>query len=108
MECLFCKIINREIPATIRYEDDEIIAFDDINPQAPVHFLIVPKKHISTLNDIEEEDTELVGKLIRTAALLAKEMGIEQSGYRTLFNCNSDAGQIVYHIHLHMLGGKKL
>jgi len=108
MDCLFCKIINREIPATIRYEDDEIIAFDDINPQAPVHFLIVPKKHISTLNDIEEEDTELVGKLIRTAALLAKEMGIEQSGYRTLFNCNSDAGQIVYHIHLHMLGGKKL
>ena len=108
MDCLFCKIINREIPATIRYEDDEIIAFDDINPQAPVHFRIVPKKHISTLNDIEEEDTELVGKLIRTAALLAKEMGIEQSGYRTLFNCNSDAGQIVYHIHLHMLGGKKL
>jgi histidine triad (HIT) family protein len=108
MDCLFCKIINREIPATIRYEDDEIIAFDDINPQAPFHFLVIPKKHISTLNDITLEDTELVGKLVKTASTLAKEVGIAENGYRTVFNCNGDAGQIVYHIHLHMLGGKKL
>ena len=108
MDCLFCKIINREIPATIHYEDDDVIAFDDINPQAPFHFLIVPKKHISTLNDLTENDSPTVGKLVKIASELAKKMGIAESGYRTLFNCNGDAGQVVFHIHLHLLGGKKL
>lgn len=108
MDCLFCKIIKREIPATIRYEDDDMIAFDDINPKAPYHFLIVPKKHICTLNDLSEQDVPLVGKLIKKASELAKDLGIAESGYRTLFNCNKDGGQVVFHIHLHVLGGKRL
>lgn len=108
MDCLFCKIINREIPSTIHYEDDDIIAFEDINPNAPVHLLIIPKKHISTLNDIQDEDIPLVGKMVKIASSLAKKFGIADDGYRTVFNCNKDGGQIIYHIHLHLLGGKKL
>jgi histidine triad (HIT) family protein len=108
MDCLFCKIIKREIPATVHYEDEDMIAFDDINPRAPYHLLVVPKKHISTLNDVTEEDTALLGKLVRTASMLAKKVGIAENGYRTVFNCNEDGGQVVFHIHLHMLGGKKL
>lgn len=108
MDCLFCKIINREIPATIHFEDDQMIAFNDINPKAPVHILIVPKKHICTLNDVSDNDIELVGKLVKTASNLADKFDIAQSGYRTTFNCNADGGQEVYHIHLHLLGGKKL
>ncbi len=107
MDCLFCKIINREIPATIHYEDDDVIAFDDINPKAPYHFLVVPKKHISTLNEVTDEDVPLVGKLVQIASQLAKKVAIAEDGYRTVFNCNADGGQIIYHIHLHMLGGKK-
>ncbi|NQZ31849.1 MAG: histidine triad nucleotide-binding protein [Oceanospirillaceae bacterium] len=108
MDCLFCKIIKREIPATIQYEDDHMIAFNDINPKAPIHLLIVPKKHICTLNDVTEQDIELVGRLVKTASTLAEQFNIAQSGYRTVFNCNDDGGQEVYHIHLHLLGGKKL
>lgn len=108
MDCLFCKIINKEIPAEIIYEDEHVIAFNDISPQAPTHALIIPRKHIATLNDISAEDTEVVGHMVKTAATIAKQLGIDESGYRTVFNCNSDGGQTVYHIHLHLLGGKPM
>jgi len=108
MSCLFCKIINREIPASIVYEDDQLLAFDDINPQAPTHVLVVPKKHIATLNDLEEDDEALVGTLVRRGAAIAKERGIDAVGYRTVFNTNRGAGQTVFHIHLHVIGGRSL
>ncbi|WP_415900309.1 histidine triad nucleotide-binding protein [Neptuniibacter sp. QD48_11] len=108
MDCLFCKIINKEIPAEIIYEDEHVIAFNDISPQAPTHALIIPRKHIATLNDISAEDTEVVGHVVKTASTIAKQLGIDESGYRTVFNCNSDGGQTVYHIHLHLLGGKPM
>lgn len=108
MDCLFCKLIKREIPADILYEDDEVIAFNDIQPQAPHHFLVVPKKHIATLNDIIPQDHALVGKMIQTAADIARSKGVAESGYRTVFNCNKDGGQTVYHIHLHVLAGQAL
>jgi len=108
MASLFTKIINREIPADIVYENDEIIAFNDINPQAPIHILIVPKKEISTINDIDEEDKVLIGKMFIVAKEIAKDLKIDKSGYRTVFNCNEDGGQTVYHIHLHLLGGRQL
>ena len=106
-ECLFCKIVDQEIPADIVYEDEHIIAFRDINPQAPIHILIIPKQHIRTLNDLKGQDAELVGKLILAAKNLAAKEGIAEDGYRTGFNCNSAAGQTVYHVHLHLLGGRK-
>ena len=106
--CLFCKIINREIPASIVYEDDRVLAFNDINPQAATHVLVVPKQHIATLNDLEPATDGIVGELVRRAAAIAKERGIEASGYRTVFNTNRDAGQTVFHIHLHLLGGRSL
>ena len=108
MASLFTKIINREIPADIIYENDEIIAFNDINPQAPIHILIVPKKEISTINDIDEEDKVLIGKMFIVAKKIAKDLKIDESGYRTVFNCNEHGGQTVYHIHLHLLGGRQL
>ena len=104
--CLFCNIVAGEIPADIVYEDDSIIAFRDINPQAPVHILIIPKLHISTLNDLKPEHAELIGELILSAKDIAKKEGISDAGYRTGFNCNKAAGQTVYHIHLHLLGGR--
>ena len=104
--CLFCNIVAGEIPADIVYEDDSIIAFRDINPQAPVHILIIPKLHISTLNDLKSEHAELIGELILSAKDIAKKEGISDAGYRTGFNCNKAAGQTVYHIHLHLLGGR--
>ncbi|MEA2120439.1 histidine triad nucleotide-binding protein [Halovibrio sp. HP20-50] len=106
MDCLFCKIINRDIPADIVYEDDHVLAFNDINPQAPVHQLIIPKKHIATLNDIEEDDLALVGRLQLTAAQLAHEQGFAEDGYRVVMNCNEMGGQTVYHIHMHLMGGR--
>jgi histidine triad (HIT) family protein len=106
--CLFCKIINHEIPATIVYEDDRVLAINDINPQAPVHVLILPKRHIATLNDLGPDDDGLVGDVVRRAAIIAAEKGIAAPGYRTLFNTNRDAGQTVFHIHLHLLGGRTL
>jgi len=104
--CLFCNIVAEEIPADIVYEDDSIIAFRDINPQAPVHILIIPKLHISTLNDLKPEHAELIGELILSAKDIAKKEGISDAGYRTGFNCNKAAGQTVYHVHLHLLGGR--
>ena len=108
MSSLFTKIINREIPADIVYENDDIIAFNDINPQAPIHVLIVPKKEIKTLNHLEIEDQEIIGKMFITAKKLAKKLNIDKNGYRTVFNCNDHGGQTVFHIHLHLLGGRQL
>lgn len=108
MSSLFTKIINREIPAEIVYEDNEIIAFNDINPQAPIHVLIVPKKEIKTLNDLEIDDKEIIGKMFLTAKKLAVKLNIDKTGYRTVFNCNEHGGQTVFHIHLHLLGGRQL
>jgi histidine triad (HIT) family protein len=107
-DCLFCKIIERKIPSSVVYEDDRILAFDDIDPKAPTHVLIVPKRHIPTLNDIGVEDEQLVGELVRRAAAIAKERGFAETGYRILFNTNRGAGQSVFHIHLHLLGGRPL
>lgn len=105
---VFTKIINREAPATILYEDDDIIAFVPLRLQAPVHLLIVPKKEIPTINDIEEEDAIVLGKMFLVAKKLAKEKGIAETGYRLSMNINEDAGQSVFHLHMHILGGKKL
>ncbi|WP_299231863.1 histidine triad nucleotide-binding protein [uncultured Halomonas sp.] len=107
MACLFCKIINREIPAEIVFEDDQVVAFEDINPQAPTHLLIIPRKHVATLNDIEEGDLALVGRLQFTAARLAQERGFAEEGYRVVMNCNDQGGQTVYHIHMHLMGGRR-
>lgn len=108
MSSLFTRIIEREIPAQIVYEDDRAIAFNDIDPQAPFHVLIVPKKEIPTINDIAEEDEALVGHLYRIAAQLAHENGFAEDGYRVVMNCNEHGGQSVYHIHLHMMGGRRM
>ena len=105
---LFLKIINREIPAEIVYETDEVLAFRDINPQAPVHVLIIPKERIATINDLAAEHAELVGKLILTAAEIAREEGLSEDGYRLVMNCNAAGGQMVYHLHLHLLGGRQM
>jgi histidine triad (HIT) family protein len=106
VSCLFCKIIAGEIPATKVYEDDRLFAFNDINPQAPMHVLIVPKKHVATVNDLTTAEDDLVGAMVRTAAKVATERGLDGPGYRTVFNCNAQAGQTVFHIHLHVLGGR--
>jgi histidine triad (HIT) family protein len=106
-ETIFGKIIKKEIPAEIVYEDDEVLAFKDIAPQAPVHILIIPKKEIPTSNDIADEDAPLIGKLFVVAKKLARDFGVADSGYRLVINCNKDAGQAVYHLHLHLLGGRK-
>tara|TARA_B100000902_G_scaffold384055_1_gene423722 strand:- start:439 stop:783 length:345 start_codon:yes stop_codon:yes gene_type:complete len=104
--CLFCKIIDKSISSEIVYENDSVLAFNDINPQAPVHILIIPKIHIATLNDLNEDHERLLGELVLTAGVLAKQLGISEAGYRTNFNCNEAGGQTVYHIHLHLLGGR--
>lgn len=106
MDCLFCNIVNGHIPATIVYRDDLVIAFDDINPQAPQHKLIVPHKHIATLNELHAEDNELIGHMAQTAKMLAKNLNIAEDGYRLIMNTNAGAGQTVFHIHLHLLGGR--
>lgn len=107
-ETIFTKIINKEIPADILYEDDMALAFKDINPQAPVHFLVIPKKPIATVNDIQNEDREVVGHLSLIAAKVANDLGVAEQGFRTVMNCNEFGGQTVYHIHLHVLAGKPL
>ena len=107
-DCLFCKIINRELPADIVFEDDEMLAFNDINPQAPTHMLIIPKKHYATVNELTEAEIDLPGKLVLRAKTLASEKGIAESGYRLIMNCNAQGGQTVYHIHMHLLGGRQL
>ena len=108
MECLFCKIVEGKAPANIVYQDDKIIAFDDIYPKAPQHKLIIPRQHFSTLNDMAAADKGLLGHMVITAKNLAKENGIAESGYRVLMNCNADGGQIIFHVHLHLLGGRPL
>jgi histidine triad (HIT) family protein len=108
MSCLFCRIIAGEIPGTKVYEDDHLVAFNDINPQAPMHVLVVPRQHIETLNALAPEHDALVGEMTRRGAALAAERGYAESGYRTVFNCNADAGQAVFHIHLHVLAGRRL
>ena len=105
-KCLFCKIVRNEISADVVYEDDTVIAFRDITPQAPVHVLIIPRKHVSTLNDLD--DKAVAGYLLMTAKKLAKELGIDESGYRLVMNCNKQGGQTVFHIHMHILGGQQL
>ncbi|MCK4918943.1 MAG: histidine triad nucleotide-binding protein [Candidatus Pacebacteria bacterium] len=107
MECIFCKIINKEIPTNIVFEDDDVIAFNDINPISPVHILVIPKRHIGSVVDIKSEDSDLMGKLIFTAKKLADDFGISQKGYKLLIRVGKDGGQEVQHIHLHLIGGKK-
>jgi len=105
-DCLFCKMVAGDIKPDVVFEDENVLAFRDINPQAPVHILIVPKRHISTLNDID--DGWLAGQLLLTAVELAKQEDLAEDGYRTVFNCNRNGGQAVYHLHLHLLGGRPL
>lgn len=107
-DCLFCKIVSGEIKGNIVHEDDHVVAFRDINPQAPMHVLIVPRRHISSLNALQPSDDGIVGEMVRRAAAIAKEHGHAEAGYRTVFNCNADAGQTVFHIHLHVLGGRTM
>ena len=107
-ETIFGKIIRREIPADIVYEDEHVLAFRDLNPQAPVHVLFVPRTPVATLNDLTPDQAELAGRLILAAAAYAKREGFAEKGYRTVFNCNDDGGQSVYHIHLHLLAGRQM
>src|SRR3954465_282132 len=107
-DCLFCKIIAGEIKGAIAHQDDDLIAIKDINPQAPLHVLIIPRQHIATINDLTPANDALVGSMFRAAAALAKQHGYSERGYRTVFNCNSEAGQSVFHIHLHLLAGRAM
>ena len=107
-DTIFTRIITREIPADIVYENNEVLAFRDISPKAPVHILIIPKKPIATLNEVSDDDIVLMGHIIRAAGAIAKQEGIDASGYRLVMNCNSDAGQTVFHVHAHLLGGREL
>ena len=105
--CIFCKIARHEIPAKIIFEDENVIAFEDLKPQAPVHILIIPKIHIAKISDLTPSESIMAGRLVDAANNIAKAKGVDQSGYRLIFNCNKDAGQEVFHIHLHLLGGRK-
>ena len=107
-DCLFCRIIAGEIPGSIVYSDERVVAFRDINPQAPMHLLVVPRRHIASLNELTSADDGLVGEMVRRSAALAAENGVADRGYRTVFNCNAEAGQTVFHIHMHVLGGRRL
>ncbi|MCF6235988.1 MAG: histidine triad nucleotide-binding protein [Gammaproteobacteria bacterium] len=106
--CLFCKMVAGDIKPDVVYEDDSVLAFRDLNPQAPVHILVIPKKHISTINDMSHDDELLIGKLYMAAKKITKQEGISEDGYRAVINCNKDGGQAVYHIHLHLLGGRSM
>ena len=108
MDCLFCSIASKDIPADIVYEDETVIAFRDIHAQAPTHALVIPKKHIATINDIDSSDNQLLGHMIQTAKRIASDEGASDNGYRLVMNCNDDGGQTVYHIHLHVLAGRSL
>lgn len=108
MECLFCNIAAGKTPAKIIYQDEKIVAFDDISPRAPQHKLIIPRKHLATLNDMTDEDKDLLGQMMFIAKRLATDYGIAESGYRVLLNCNADGGQVIFHLHLHLLGGRSL
>jgi histidine triad (HIT) family protein len=108
MSCLFCRILAGEIAGTFLYQDDRLVVLQDVNPQAPLHALVIPRKHVATLNDLSPEDDGLIGAMLRRAAIVAREHGLADSGYRAVFNCNREAGQTVFHIHLHLLGGRPL
>jgi histidine triad (HIT) family protein len=108
MTCIFCKIAAGEIPANVVYQDNDVIAFNDLSPQAPHHVLVIPKKHYTTLNDVPAEESAILGRLASTATQIATTLGIADDGYRVVMNCNSDGGQSVYHIHLHLLGGRHM
>ena len=107
-DCLFCKILDGEIPAELIYESNTAVAFRDVNPQAPTHVLVIPRKHISTINDIEQADQEIIGSLYTAAREIAAMEGVADDGYRAVMNCNEGAGQSVFHIHLHVLGGRQM
>ena len=107
-DCLFCRIVKKELPAKLLLENEEVVAFEDINPQAPTHILVVPKRHIPTLNDIVPEDSNLLGGLVMTAVNIARDRQISSSGYRLVLNTNRGAGQSVFHIHLHLIGGRSM
>jgi histidine triad (HIT) family protein len=108
MDCIFCKIVAGEIPSDTVYQDEEIIAFRDINPQAPVHIIIIPRKHIASLSDLSESESALVGRMVAVANKLAKDEGIAEKGYRVVINCGPEGGQLVPHLHMHLVGGRKL
>ena len=108
MDCIFCKIVAGEIPTEILYKDEEIIAFRDIKPLAPVHLIIIPRKHVPSLNEMKEGDAALVGRMVAVASKLAQDEGIAEKGYRLAINCGSEGGQLVPHLHMHLLGGRKL
>jgi len=107
-DCLFCKIVKHEIPARTVYEDEDIFAFEDINPQAPVHILIIPKEHFASLNDVPEEKRDLLGRILIRAKRIAREKGLGERGYRIVLNTEKDSGQEVFHIHFHLLGGRRM
>ena len=107
-DCLFCKIVDGEIPADTVYEDDDVLAFRDISPQAPTHVLIIPRRHIATINDLSEADKDVIGQLFLAAAKIAAQEGLAEDGYRVTMNCNAGAGQTVFHVHLHLLGGRQM
>ncbi|MBX7149490.1 histidine triad nucleotide-binding protein [bacterium] len=105
-DCIFCKIASKQIPSKLILENEHVVAFHDISPQAPVHVLVIPKKHVATLNDLS--DSILAGEMIKAAQQVAKDLGIDKTGYRTVMNCNQEGGQTVYHLHLHVMGGRQL
>lgn len=107
-DCLFCRIIAGQIPGNFVHQDDHLVVLHDVNPQAPTHLLVIPRRHIATLNDLSADDDALVGEMTRRAAIVAREAGHAETGYRTVFNCNAAAGQTVFHIHMHVLGGRTL
>ena len=108
MSCIFCKIANKEIPSNIVYEDEKVLAFHDINPQAPYHILVIPKKHLSTLLELEEEDKELIGHIYLVINKIAKDLGFAERGFRVVVNCKEEAGQTIFHIHFHILAGRPM
>lgn len=107
-DCIFCKIVSGDIPAEIVYQNDHVVAFRDLDPQAPTHILVIPRTHIATLDDLEGKDAETVGQMVLAAAEIARQEGFSKDGYRTVLNCNNDGGQTVFHIHLHLLGGRRM
>ncbi len=108
MDCIFCKIAQKEIPSTIVYEDEDVIAFNDLNPEAPVHVLVIPKKHIESLNTATAEDQQLLGKIMLAIQKIAAEQGIAENGYRVVTNCGVQGGQTVMHLHFHLMGGREM
>jgi histidine triad (HIT) family protein len=107
-DCVFCKIAAGEIPTELVYEDDQIVAFQDVSPQAPVHILLIPRRHLATLDEAGEDQGPLLGSILLTAARIAREKGIAEKGYRVLTNCNAEGGQVVFHLHFHLLGGRQM